>query len=582
MYQTELSLQPDEIVQYLRKSRTDDPYLSVEEVLSRHETILREWTERNLSGAIPEEHIFREVVSGETIKDRPEFLRLLRLIESSDIKAILVVEVQRLSRGDLEDAGRLMKILRFTHTLVITPHQIYDLENEYDRDFFERELKRGSEFLEYTKKILNRGRRLSVSQGNYIASAAPYGMNKCWVQEGRRKCPTLEENEKADVVRLIFHKFVHERISPYTIGLYLDHIGEKPPKGKHWTYTSVLEILKNVHYDQKVCWGRRPVEHKIADGKVLEMRPRKKDYLISDGKQPREILKNVHYDQKVCWGRRPVEHKIADGKVLEMRPRKKDYLISDGKQPRIVDHELFLEAQNLLKQTTRTRHGYTPVNPFAGLIFCRSCGYSISFRSYRKKGKEKDACPPRMLCSNQRRCHSSSCSYRELEEAVTAILHCTITEFQIQLSQNSLPAAQNSESTLKTLERRLHELEQKELRQWEKYTDGEMPKEIFDQLNERLQTSRQAVRKALEQARAEMPYSLILSEKRTALFSDALAALQDDSVPVPLKNEYLKAVIERIDYYRPAAVRKPSENSEPKTRGGWYSLPFEMDIKLKL
>lgn len=105
MYQTELSLQPDEIVQYLRKSRTDDPCLSVEEVLSRHETILREWTERNLSGAIPEEHIFREVVSGETIKDRPEFLRLLRLIESSDIKAILVVEVQRLSRGDLEDAG---------------------------------------------------------------------------------------------------------------------------------------------------------------------------------------------------------------------------------------------------------------------------------------------------------------------------------------------------------------------------------------------------------------------------------------------------------------------------------------------
>lgn len=535
MYQTELSLQPDEIVQYLRKSRTDDPCLSVEEVLSRHETILREWTERNLSGAIPEEHIFREVVSGETIKDRPEFLRLLRLIESPDIKAILVVEVQRLSRGDLEDAGRLMKILRFTHTLVITPHQIYDLENEYDRDFFERELKRGSEFLEYTKKILNRGRRLSVSQGNYIASAAPYGMNKCWVQEGRRKCPTLEENEKADVVRLIFHKFVHERISPYTIGLYLDHIGEKPPKGKHWTYTSVLEILKNVHYDQKVCWGRRPVEHKIADGKVLEM-----------------------------------------------RPRKKDYLISDGKQPRIVDHELFLEAQNLLKQTTRTRHGYTPVNPFAGLIFCRSCGYSISFRSYRKKGGEKNACPPRMLCSNQRRCHSSSCSYRELEEAVTAILRCTITEFQIQLSQNPLPATQNIESTLKTLERRLHELEQKELRQWEKYTDGEMPKEIFDQLNERLQTSRQAVRKALEQARAEMPYSLILSGEKTALFSDALAALQDDSVPVPLKNEYLKAVIERIDYYRPAAVRKRSESSEPKTRGGWYSLPFEMDIKLKL
>ena len=172
MYRTEISFRPDEIVQYLRKSRTDDPYLSVEEVLSKHETILREWAERNLSGPVPEENIFREIVSGETIKDRPEFRKLLRLIESPDIKAILCVEVQRLSRGDLEDAGRLMKILRFTHTQVITPHKIYDLEDEYDRDFFERELKRGNEFLEYTKKILNRAATVAVSNTSGLAGIA--------------------------------------------------------------------------------------------------------------------------------------------------------------------------------------------------------------------------------------------------------------------------------------------------------------------------------------------------------------------------------------------------------------------------
>ena len=534
MYRTEISFRPDEIVQYLRKSRTDDPYLSVEEVLSKHETILQEWAERNLPGPVPEENIFREVVSGETIKDRPEFLKLLRLIESPDIKAILVVEVQRLSRGDLEDAGRLMKILRFTHTQVITPHKIYDLEDEYDRDFFERELKRGNEFLEYTKKILNRGRQLSVSQGNYIASVAPYGMNKCWVQEGKRKCPTLEENSKADVVRLIFHKFVRERVSPYAIGLYLDSIGEKPPKGEHWTYAAVLEILKNVHYDQKVCWGRRSVEHKIVDGKVLEM-----------------------------------------------RPRKKDFQIFDGKQPRVVDHELFLAAQELLKQTSRTRHDYAPVNPFAGLVFCRTCGYSMSFRFYRRKG-QKDTCPPRMLCSNQIRCRSSSCSYSELEEAVAGTLRQTIAEFQVQLNQATFDAARASETTLKTLEGRLHELEQKELRQWEKYADGEMPKEIFDQLNERLQASKKAARKALEQARAAAPKTPEQIREKIARLSDALNALEDDTVSVPLKNDYLKAVIKRIDYYRPAAVRKRSDSSEPKVRGGWYTPPFELDVRLKI
>ena len=49
----------DDILMYLRKSRTDDPALTVEEVLSKHEQMLDEWVERNLpdsSRKIPEEH----------------------------------------------------------------------------------------------------------------------------------------------------------------------------------------------------------------------------------------------------------------------------------------------------------------------------------------------------------------------------------------------------------------------------------------------------------------------------------------------------------------------------------------------
>ena len=47
-YIEELHLQPDEFIAYLRKSRADDPLLTVEEVLSRHEAILDEWAEKNL------------------------------------------------------------------------------------------------------------------------------------------------------------------------------------------------------------------------------------------------------------------------------------------------------------------------------------------------------------------------------------------------------------------------------------------------------------------------------------------------------------------------------------------------------
>ena len=196
---------PDEFLVYLRKSRSDDPLLSVEEVLAKHEAILDEWCEKNLGGKVPEENKYREVVSGETIADRPEVQIVLKRMESPKIKGVIIVEVQRLSRGDLEDAGRIIKLFRFTNTLAVTPPKTYDLRDEYDRDAFERELKRGNEFLEYQKKIMNRGRLLSVSQGNYIGSRPPYGYDKVWVMEGKRKCPTLAINEEeANVVRMIF------------------------------------------------------------------------------------------------------------------------------------------------------------------------------------------------------------------------------------------------------------------------------------------------------------------------------------------------------------------------------------------
>ena len=148
-YIEELRIRPEDVLAYLRKSRADDPLLTVEEVLSKHEQILDEWAERNIGARVPEENKFREVVSGETIADRPEVQTILKKIDSPKYKAILIVDVQRLSRGDLEDAGRLIKLLRYTNTLVVTPPKAYDLRDEYDRDAFERELKRGNEFLEY-------------------------------------------------------------------------------------------------------------------------------------------------------------------------------------------------------------------------------------------------------------------------------------------------------------------------------------------------------------------------------------------------------------------------------------------------
>lgn len=71
-----------ETYEYSRKSRSDDPLLSVEEVLESHEKIIEEYAINNLGGPIPEENKFKEVCSSETIDDRPEMVRLLKAIEN--------------------------------------------------------------------------------------------------------------------------------------------------------------------------------------------------------------------------------------------------------------------------------------------------------------------------------------------------------------------------------------------------------------------------------------------------------------------------------------------------------------------
>ena len=56
----------NEVLEYDRKSRSDDPLLSVEEVLERHGKILEEYALKHLNGPIPEENKYKEVGSSET------------------------------------------------------------------------------------------------------------------------------------------------------------------------------------------------------------------------------------------------------------------------------------------------------------------------------------------------------------------------------------------------------------------------------------------------------------------------------------------------------------------------------------
>ena len=552
-YQPQIDFKPEEVIDYLRKSQSDDPLLTVEEVLSKHETMLDEWAEKHLGGKVPEENKYREVVSGETLKDRPEIQIVLRRIESPKIKAVKVVEPQRLTRGDLEDIGRLMKLLKHTNTLVITPQRIFDLRNEYDWDAFERELKRGNDYLEYYKKIQARGRLLSVSQGNYLGTYAPYGFKKITVMDGKRKCPTLEEDpETADVVRMIFDMYVNQDKGCPRICNYLDSMNIKPPKGEFWSPPAMHDMIENIHYIGKVRWNFRKTVTIVEDGEIIKTRP--------------------------------------NAKIGE-------YLIYEGRHEGIIPEELFNAAQAKKGRTPRAKAKTKVRNPFAGLLWCK-CGRAMTYRTYyNPDGTERS--PARLICENQARCNTGSVLFSDMHDRVCSVLAECISDFETRLKNNEGDSIKLHTSLIKTLEQKKKDLEAKELSQWEAQADPDpakrMPQHIFQKLNEKLLKEKEEVQQALCKAYESMPEPVDYGEK-IVTFKEALDALRDPDCDPQKQNRLLKACIERMEYTREKPQRLKSQQvrfydkeqkrtrykSPLNTGGNWTSPPFELDVQLKV
>lgn len=527
MYKEYEKFLSDEILVYLRKSQSDDPSLTVEEVLERHESIIRDWIDRNLDAPIPEENWYREVVSGETIAGRPEVQKILRRMESPKIKAVLCVEVQRISRGDLEDCGRIIKLFRFTHTKFITPYKTYDLEDEYDRDGFERELKRGNEYLEYTKKIFKRGIKISVQSGNFLGPTAPYGYEKIRVSDGKKKYPTLAiVEDEAKVVRMIFDWYANEQIGAFMICERLNSMGIRPRIAQEWKKSTITKMIDNELYIGKIREGIRKTVHQVID---------------------QEIIKVNKYNH--------------------------EYNIYDGKHDAIIDEELFYKAKNRKGSMPKHKHGTNLRNPFASILRCQ-CGSHMELKFHRNKW--------RYICANQSHCRNASVLYDDFIPKVVDKLKSNIDDFTLLLDANDEYEYDKHKEYIALLESKLNEVEQKEISLWETYSEEGMPKNIFDKLRSKYENEKDSLKASLVKAYNEIPEKVDY-EQIIFTLHEVIDLIQNEDAPVEAKNKFLKSIVEKISYSRKPSTRMTPREAKEKgltTENGWHVHDFELDINL--
>ena len=505
---------------YLRKSRSDSPLETVEEVLEKHEKQLQEYAMKTFGQHIPEENIYREVVSGETIADRPEMKKLLARIESKNIKGVLVIEPQRFSRGDLVDCGNIIRAFKYTDTLVMTPVKVYDLHEKFDERYFKDELMRGSDYLEYFKESSMRGRLASVVDGWYIGSISPYGYNKIKVKVGHKYKPTLEINEEeAKVVRMVFDMYVNQNIAPITIARKLEGMGITPRIAKQFSQATVKDMLQNPHYIGKVVWNR----HKT-------------------------------------------ETNYIEGEIKKSRPRHKEFLLFEGRHDAIIDEELFNLAQERRGLNPKVTGERELRNPLARILFC-SCGRAMSYRTYKNKGVER--CSPRVLCNDQVHCGTRSSTFESVYDAVIVGLKQHLEDFEVKLKNGDGDSIKLQENQLKQIQKELDEIDNALNKLYDFLERGIYDEETFVARRKTSLAKKEELTSAYNRLSATLPKAIDYEEKIVKL-SQAIEALKNPELSAKAKNDFLTAIVEKIIY------------TSNEGRGNrWEETTFTLDIFLR-
>lgn len=377
---------------YLRKSRAD---LEAEshgegETLARHERTLLELARKQKLNVT---EIYREIVSGDTIAARPVMQRLLSEVEQGIWTGVIVMEVERLARGDTIDQGIIAQTFKFTNTLIVTPLKTYDPRNEFDEEYFEFGLFMSRREYKTINRRLQRGRIAAVKEGKFAASVPPYGYERVKLRSepGYTLSPVPDQ---ADVVRLIFDLYVNGekqpdgstlRLGVSLIARKLNALGIPSATGGKWSPVSIRDMINNPAYVGRIRWNWRRTKKKMVDGEVVFSKPR----------NPRQ-------------------------ECLEVK----------GLHPALVDEGTWERAQIIMAEVPPAPVGAksSVKNPLSGLVVCAKCKHKMVRRPYSGKHASQ---PPSLICSVSY-CDNVSAPLHLVEEAVLDGLAAWAADFVIQ------------------------------------------------------------------------------------------------------------------------------------------------------
>ncbi len=478
--------------QYLRKSRMEEG-MDTEEVLAKHRKALADFA------AAHDIHIietYYEVVSGESLYARPEMLRLLEDVEEGRYDAVLVMDLDRLSRGRMKDQGIILDAFRDSGTLIVTPEKTYDLSDDLDDEMAEFKTFMSRREYKIINKRLRRGLRQTIQDGCYVANA-PYGYRKVTVD---RK-PTLEIYEpEAKFVRMMYDLYL-QGYGCVSIARHVNALGARPHRSAEFTRNSVAHILRNPTFAGKIVWDQKTHIRKGAKG------------------NPKHI---TIYNPREKW------------------------TIVDGMHPAIISQETYDKVQAMFAgRYIPSKQDGTVRSPLAGLVRCANCGQRM--QRLVMKGQ------PYLLCTRPGCCASTK--FELVEKRVLSYLEETLARLEVEQQQGvtdrdtsvldtTLEAVQKELAAAQRQKSRLYEL--LELEEYDLPTFRERMATVKEKIAG-LERRQRETQQAIEHARLADPAAL--AEKIRGVLE-----AYDASDPAG-RNALLKGVLSTVWYRKPKKTR---------------------------
>lgn len=476
-----------EFVIYLRKSRADieKEARGAMETLGKHERRLTAFAKER--GYLVGE-IRRELVSGESIQDRPVFRALMAEVAERKWAGIVVHEVDRLGRGDMMEAGWILSTLQFSGTLVVTPEKTYDPLDRNDYRLLQDKMISSNNELSSTKYRFRDGKEQSSRDGQHIATVAPFGYRKV-VKDGMK---TLEPTEWAPTVVEIYEE-VAAGTPLSTLSMRL--IARQVP-GK-WCNKRIKSLIENPVYKGIIAWNR--------------------------------VVKTVESRQGLDYVRKRVKNEHP--------------IVVDGLHEAIVSDELWEEANAMIGKNTKKRAGTSGKNPFAGVLRCAKCGRVMHLARTGRNG-----CYGYYKHYKYSECSCAPSRYDDVTRAVVAALGGVLADIEVELRgqesrrERMMREAEDLRRSLEASSRKIDKLmilyeddaiDIDEFRRRRKSIDA-----LASQARERL--------RAMEDVPAKDPVSTMSSIKAL------MATLADDGLDAEARNVALKKIVERIDYAKEA------------------------------